>query len=121
MRTSIQLRLGAALASVVALGAALLSGPPAVAAPAPSPQVTCQTGFFCAWSGPTFNGLKAERRPVPSGQCTLFTFGARSALNQSFEYQRLWTGAWCTGTSILLAPGSSRSNLSSAYGWLGGS
>ncbi|MGP4012755.1 peptidase inhibitor family I36 protein [Streptomyces sp. 4N124] len=76
--------------------------------------------FLCAWSGPTFNGLKGTFRPIDSGQCRWMGFGARSALNQTFEYQRMWTGRNCTGTNILLAPGRSVSNLPSAYVWLGG-
>ncbi|MGI3223304.1 peptidase inhibitor family I36 protein [Streptomyces sp. GTA36] len=121
MRRSIRTRLGA-IATVVTVGAALSSGTSAVAAPAANPGVkaNCSQFTLCGWTGINFNGLGATSNAVDPGDCKTLSISARSAINYTYQTQRLWTGRGCTGLSWVLSPGESASNMGAARRYLGG-
>lgn len=125
MRRSFGTRLGVT-ATAVAVGAVLASGTSAAAVPAPGPgpgpgvKVTCDQFTICGWTGINFSGLKGGRGEVQPGDCMSLPISARSAINYTYQIQRLYTGVRCTGTSYDLSPGESASNMGAARRYVGG-
>ena len=122
MHRSKRARFGAVLVSFMALGAASVSGPSAVAAQATSSnvKVSCNANYVCGWSGTGFTGLGTSHFWVESGHCAQLPIGVRSVINYAFVSQRLWTGVNCTGSSVVVGPGESRTDLGSSRRGLGG-
>lgn len=68
----------------------------------------CDAGTWCVWQAPNYLGSSAEGLPIASGYCwsaalvQLYTF--YSIINDTSQYQRVWSNPNCTGQYVLVAP-----------------
>jgi hypothetical protein len=110
------------LIAAAALCAITLPGVPANAATMDTAQlkVSCTTNRVCGWSAIGFGGLGTTALPVASGQCNNLPISVRSAWNAAYVSQRFWQYSNCTGSNVVLLPGTTNGDMIVGHRGLGG-
>jgi hypothetical protein len=74
-------------------------------------KVSCTTNRVCGWSAIGFGGLGTTALPVASGQCNNLPISVRSAWNAAYVSQRFWQYSNCTGSNVVLLPGTTNGDM----------